>query len=386
MNNDGFFDALDCQGTAGTIEAGPGVTINGNEISIDTGFTDTLYWKLGGNLTASPSPQFLGTSNNAALHLGANGQANIRIQPRDVSPNLALGHPTNSVDSSAVGGTIGGGGSGDLGPGTGPNLVSGDFGAVSGGLANLADATASTIAGGQANDALGEYSAVLGGLFNEASGPYATVAGGDNNTALGANSFAAGHRAKAMHVGSFVWADSTSLDVASTRDNQFLVHATGGTRFEVGSGGQWIDMRQFGNRLINTSSGAYLSLGGAWTNSSDRAMKQGIVEVDGVVVLEQLDTLPVYTWNYIVEGPQTVRMGPMADEFFATFGLGDDDQVISTVDSNGVALAALKGLHAKVKTQQTLIEAQQVKIQEMETKIAAIEAFLSHISAYQPQP
>ena len=39
------------------------------------------------------------------------------------------------------------------------------------------------------------------------------------------HSFAAGNRAKALHTGSFVWADSTYADFASTAANQFLVRA-----------------------------------------------------------------------------------------------------------------------------------------------------------------
>ena len=40
--------------------------------------------------------------------------------------------------------------------------------------------------------------------------------------------FAAGFRAKALHAGTFVWADATWEDFASTGDNQFLIRASGG--------------------------------------------------------------------------------------------------------------------------------------------------------------
>jgi hypothetical protein len=59
------------------------------------------------------------------------------------------------------------------------------------------------------------------------SGSRSTVPGGDRNSA-GTNSFAAGHRAKATHTGSFVWADSTDADFATTGANQFLIRASGG--------------------------------------------------------------------------------------------------------------------------------------------------------------
>jgi hypothetical protein len=65
-------------------------------------------------------------------------------------------------------------------------------------------------------------------------------------------------------------------------------------------------------------------------------------------VLERLAALPVTTWNYRANG--SIRhMGVMAQDFYAAFGLGLDDRHISTVDAEGVALAAIQGLYQKVK-------------------------------------
>ena len=38
-------------------------------------------------------------------------------------------------------------------------------------------------------------------------------------------------------------------------------------------------------------------------------------------------------------------MGPMAQDFHAAFGLGEDERYISSVDADGVALAAIQGLY-----------------------------------------
>ncbi len=43
-------------------------------------------------------------------------------------------------------------------------------------------------------------------------------------------------------------------------------------------------------------------------------------------------------------------MGPVAEDFAATFGLGNDDKHITTVDESGVAFAAIQGLNRKVET------------------------------------
>jgi hypothetical protein len=90
------------------------------------------------------------------------------------------------------------------------------------------------VSGGGHNAASGDFATVAGGRDNVASGDFATVAGGDRNTAQGPGSFAAGHRAKANHTGAFVWSDGAGGDFASTRDNQFNIRATGGTRIIKG--------------------------------------------------------------------------------------------------------------------------------------------------------
>jgi hypothetical protein len=125
------------------------------------------------------------------------------------------------------------------------NAAIGDEATVGGGWQNGARASNATVGGGARNDARGESATVGGGAVNEASGsnatisggganiasgPYATVPGGSSNTASGQYSFAAGQQAKALHDGTFVWADSTDADFSSTAANQFLVRAGGGVR------------------------------------------------------------------------------------------------------------------------------------------------------------
>ena len=68
-----------------------------------------------------------------------------------------------------------------------------------------------------------------------ASGNYATVPGGDYNSATMSYTLAAGRQAKANHDGTFVWADSTNADFASTGNNQFLVRAHGGVGINTNS-------------------------------------------------------------------------------------------------------------------------------------------------------
>ena len=100
-------------------------------------------------------------------------------------------------------------------------------------------------------------------------------------------------------------------------------------------------------------------------------MKHNIVTVDTQDVLTKLDNLPVSTWNYNAEeGVQ--HMGPMAQDFFAAFGLGYGDTSIAGVDADGVALAAAKALSDRTKSQQTVIDAQQAQIITLQQQIAEL--------------
>ncbi|HXF48883.1 MAG TPA: tail fiber domain-containing protein, partial [Verrucomicrobiae bacterium] len=122
------------------------------------------------------------------------------------------------------------------------NSALGDWSTVGGGSRNVAADSFSTVAGGQTNRALKRYATIGGGSLNRASGDYSTVPGGILNRADGNYSFAAGRRAVASHTGSFVWADSTNADFASTDANQFLIRASGGVGIGTNSPSQMLDV------------------------------------------------------------------------------------------------------------------------------------------------
>src|SRR5262249_39989100 len=80
---------------------------------------------------------------------------------------------------------------------------------------------------------------------------------------------------------------------------------------------------------------------------SDRAAKREFSTVDGDRVLKQLSGLPITEWSYREE-PGVRHVGPMAQDFKTSFGVGGDDRVIHGVDANGVALAAIQALERRV--------------------------------------
>jgi trimeric autotransporter adhesin len=104
------------------------------------------------------------------------------------SPNIIGGYAGNIVDTGVQGATISGGGLEEC-PGDASscaNQIGADFGAISGGLGNLAGDTAA-VGGGMYNEASGGYAAVSGGYNNQAGGYAATAGGG------------AGNRSNALH-------------------------------------------------------------------------------------------------------------------------------------------------------------------------------------------
>jgi len=108
------------------------------------------------------------------------------------------------------------------------NLSAGYYAVVSGGYSNTAIGSYSSALGGSSNGSGGNHSCVSGGESNSANGQWSTVLGGKGNSAAGDLALAAGHRAKAVQYGTFVWGDSSDSDFASTAPNQFLIRAKGG--------------------------------------------------------------------------------------------------------------------------------------------------------------
>ena len=78
--------------------------------------------------------------------------------------------------------------------------------------------------------------------------------------------------------------------------------------------------------------------------------------VDGYEILAKLAALPISTWNYKSDPPSVRHLGPMAQDFMAAFGLGEDDKVINMVDANGVVMVAIQALHRRVEALEAEIE------------------------------
>lgn len=121
-----------------------------------------------------------------------------------------------------------------------------------------------------------------------------------------------------------------------------------------------MDRRGSFHKHISTC--GYLATGGAWTDSSSPAVKTDIEPIDPDAILETLRDLPVSEWSYIADPPGVRHMGPMADDFYSLFGLGNNDTGIASLDTSGVALAAIQALDQKVQAQEAEIAALKAKL------------------------
>ncbi|CAG0937571.1 hypothetical protein TFLX_06512 [Thermoflexales bacterium] len=248
------------------------------------------------------------------------------------------------------------------------NYADADYATIAGGgptawpyytTQNRVSASYGTIGGGGNNRVSNIFSTIAGGISNTISGQYAAIPGGQANTANGDYSFAAGRQAQALHAGAFVWADSTNVPLSSTAQNQFIVRASGGITLYT---------------AMTATVGATLPPGsGSWSSLSDRNAKANFAAVDEINVLKRLAALPIQTWSYKAQAPTIQHIGPMAQDFYAAFHVGEDNAHISTVDADGVAFAAIKGLYQVVRNKDALIAQQQRQIADLETRLSKLE-------------
>ena len=119
-----------------------------------------------------------------------------------------------------------------------------------------------------------------------------------------------------------------------------------------------------------------LTVNTTFNNNSDVNLKEEFETVDPSAVLEKLVALPITTWEYKHDEDNQRHMGVMAQDFYAAFGLGVGDRTISSIDPDGVAMAAIQGLNQKV-------EAKNGEINELKDRIAQLEALVRKMAEQQ---
>lgn len=379
-------------------------------------------WSLNGDSIGGS--EVLGTTNNADFSLISNNAERMRITS-DGRVGIGTADPEASLhvvgnEGFMVTGTLGAGTARDF---TGPRFVwyprkahlysgtggflddsrmgnysfgSGDRVRPSGdcsvalGRITWADGEAS-FAGGYDSRALGDYSIAYGdvsqahgecgvalgrdarangtaavalGYHPHATGAY-SVAMGYQCRASDSSSWALGHQARSTHKGAFVWNDQSGGVLYSTAENQFLARASGGFNFYTHS---------------DNLTGVELASGaGAWSTVSDSTQKEHFETLDYQEVLRKLQSIEVSEWNYIAQADSIRHVGPMAQDFYAAYGLGHNETSITTTDIDGVNLAAIKALAEQSKVLEAKaneLEIMRQKQTELLHRIDRLEALL----------
>ncbi len=82
---------------------------------------------------------------------------------------------------------------------------------------------------------------------------------------------------------------------------------------------------------------------------SDRERKTAFAPIARDELLERVRALPIQSWRYREERPNVRHIGPMAQDFHESFGVGADERHIHPVDGIGVSLAAIQALADRVE-------------------------------------
>lgn len=375
--------------------AGEAATVGGGDSNQALGTKSTVAGGAGASARGDYSTVAGGQGNGAAGEYSTigGGQLNVAGQESPARDYVTIG---GGKGNSALGdySTISGG-QGNQIPATGAthatigggqaNKANGQESFVGGGYNNTASAMRATVVGGNDNTATGSNAAILGGYHNDASGSGATVTAGSYNIASGNRSVAGGVLATAGLMGCHVW-NMPAPDGSGD--------ATNGVALDCGEPSQWVARAGGGfyfftdNTLTGPGSGPgytakiYAGPGdGSWTQTSDRNKKTAFERVDPKDALARVARLPITTWQYKEARSGARHMGPMAQDLWAEFHLGDGETHITDVDAHGVALAAIQGLDAIAKEQAAAMRVQATHLKQLRAENASLRTRLDRIEA-----
>ncbi|MEX1002118.1 MAG: tail fiber domain-containing protein [Crocinitomicaceae bacterium] len=224
----------------------------------------------------------------------------------------------------------------------------------------------------------GFYRNVAIGKKVTATNASAAIGVGNNVLSIGATSWAAGHNVSANSnfstvlgtnassngfIGGFIYGDASTTDTVSNSTNyQFMARATGGVVFYTAS---------------DLSAGVELSAGGgSWSMLSDRNKKRMISPVNYMSFENSFNQLNLYSWQY--KGYTVAHCGPMAQDFYHLFLVGESERYINMIDADGVILAGIKMLRLKLKLLEGNLKLSEdveksIKTEETETDLIKIK-------------
>jgi hypothetical protein len=277
---------------------------------------------------------------NAAMSNGTNNYKNIAIGSQAMynSGNnaLTLGDDDGNVALGNIAMYNSNGARGNVAIGTAALF---NIGASYGNTAIGTNALLANTSTGVSNTALG---------FNS----FSNLTTGDSNVAIGSNCFTNGptqSRMTAIGANARTGGNNTSAIGYNAR-------VTGTNKMSFGDSlvTQWtlgIHTGTVGNAFqvgynATNGNGAFLTSGGAWTNTSDSSKKENVQVLNSKTTLDKINQLQITQWDYKNTTSKETHIGPMAQQFYDLFGTGVQGQsnAISTIDPAGVSLIGIQEL------------------------------------------
>lgn len=117
----------------------------------------------------------------------------------------------------------------------------------------------------------------------------------------------------------------------------------------------------------------------AWVDGSSREIKHEFRAIDQQEMLDKVLGLELTEWSYRTDGTGARHFGPMAEDFYATFGLGINNKSIASLDTAGVSLAAIQGLHQRMVEKDARIESLQAENADLVSRLQALESRLVEV-------
>ena len=188
--------------------------------------------------------------------------------------------------------------------------------------------------GKNAYSAVGSATVAIG--TNSVSTGATATAIGNSVTADGAFSTAIGNYSSTDgYTGSFAFGDNSgTTQVKNTADHQFVVRAAGGTIFYTSS---------------NLLSGVELAANGSgWNMLSDKNIKRNFKTLNDRKIMSKLARLDISSWNYI--GYTDQHIGPMAQDFYRLFDIGENQRHINMIDMDGIVLYGISSVNKNLKS------------------------------------
>ena len=198
-----------------------------------------------------------------------------------------------------------------------------------------------------------------------------------------------------LGLGGFLTSTSFSQAILSGgarwNGSQWIATASGATVIEAAGG----NVSMYTNTGLSAGSSFSLdrtffldtngdvTIDGTLTESSNRNVKKNLKPVDPDEVLDKVSQLPISTWSYETDEEGVRHLGPMAQDFYGAFGLGKDDKGIATLDSSGVALAAIQGLYQLLQEKDREMEQLHKQNKTLEAQLRDVQQTVAELVASQ---